>query len=491
MATGRGLGRDTSLLSAAALLEYALQLVLPVLLVRLVSPQDFGAMRALLLVSVTLQGVAVLSLPRAMFNFLPGADAPRRRQVVAQALWLLAALSLVCGLAFGLLAAAGQLGGAFELVGRAPLAAGGYVVLWLLGSLLDTLPTASGRVRFQALATVTLGLVRTGVLAALAWWRPGFDALLAGLLVFAALKVLLLAVFVVRDLGWRGWRQDRAASGELLRYAAPLAVGDGLFALRQQADQWVVSSTLDAAALATLSVAAVVGSVPVLVRQPINNALLPRARLAWAEHRPADLAALLRISQQLVAVLLMPLLVLVALLAPDLVRLVYTQRFDAAAPLMQLYLCGALGALVAPGFLLAVIGQNVAGARIAAGVLLVSALGGALAVRHAGVAGAVMASAAALVAGEWWAMRVVLRTLQVPLSAVLDVGRLRRLALLCALALGAGVLARMACPDPVRAGLAWWRLACSATAFGLVFAVGAWRQGLWSDLRQLLAQLKA
>lgn len=491
MSAGRGLARDTSLLSAAALLEYALQLLLPVLLVRLVSPQDFGAMRALLLVSVTLQGVAVLSLPRAMFNFLPGADQPRRRQVVAQAVLLLGGLALACALAFGLLAAGGHLGGAFELVGRAPVGAAVYVLLWLLGSLLDTLPTASGRVRFQALATVALGVVRTASLALLAWWRPGFDALLDGLLLFAALKVALLVFFAVRDLGWRGWRADRATSGELLRYAAPLAVGDGLFALRQQADQWVVSSTLDAAALATLSVAAVVGSVPVLVRQPINNALLPRARLAWAEQRPADLAALLRISQQLVAVLLMPLLLLVALLVPDLVRLVYTDRFDAAAPLMRLYLCGALGALVAPGFLLAVIGQNLAGARIAAGVLLLSAIGGALAVRHAGVAGAVAASAAALVVGEWWAMRVVLRTLRVPLSAVLDVVRLRRLALLCALALVAGALARAACPDPVTAAQAWWRLACGAAAFVTVFALGARQQGLWSDLRRLLTQIKA
>src|SRR5262245_43061855 len=74
--------RKASFLAAAGLSEYALQLVLPVILVRYLTKPEFGNYRLIWLLAETGLILFPLFLPQSLFYFLPRAAAGIRPRLV-------------------------------------------------------------------------------------------------------------------------------------------------------------------------------------------------------------------------------------------------------------------------------------------------------------------------------------------------------------------------------------------------------------------------
>ncbi|MGH8737623.1 MAG: hypothetical protein ACREVC_09730, partial [Burkholderiales bacterium] len=77
--TTRKLGQRALSLGAANAFEFALQFLLPVVLVRCLDTEAFGQYRLLWLVVATIVGLGALDMPASLYYFLPrsGTDAKR------------------------------------------------------------------------------------------------------------------------------------------------------------------------------------------------------------------------------------------------------------------------------------------------------------------------------------------------------------------------------------------------------------------------------
>ncbi len=195
---------------------------------------------------------------------------------------------------------------------------------------------------FQAarLAQMELGARLVGLAVALwlltAGWGP--RAIVTGMLVFATLKLLLLATFAPRD--WHpGWLFDRVLAPRALHYGTFQAGTQLVSQLRMQADQIIVGKALGAEMLGVYSLAKDLIGYPLRFVQPLV-ARLTLPALAFHQHDSVALRAEFVRGLRTTAIFCGIIYAALALLAPWVVRILYGEGFATVAslvPLMTLF----------------------------------------------------------------------------------------------------------------------------------------------------------
>lgn len=424
-------------LGLAGGIEYGLQLATPIILVRYLDVTAFAQYRLLWLLAGTVLGIAPAFMPQALFYFLPRAPREQKGRIIGNTLVYLLAAGAAVALAtsgWSPLLPALASGLFFQTHGISAL----FLGLWVVASMLDVLPTADGRARWQAGSTITLAVVRTALLIGAAMLGSGILWIVIALAAAAIIKLSLLAWYIRsnRDGGKMSWSLDSLKTQ--LAYSLPFAFGNALFLMRMQADQWVVASMLSAALYATFSIASVASPVATLIRMPVYNAMMPRLNGAHARGDLAEIARLIARSNGATAMLLLPVAGGLFTTAPELVRLVYTSRYQGAAPIMQVYTIGMMMTVFAVGHVLPAIEKGRFAVQNNGCCLLLSVILSILGVTHWGAIGAAFGSVSTLAISELWSVQVVAHTLGMRMHRLLDWHALGPTALATAVAM-AGV----------------------------------------------------
>jgi O-antigen/teichoic acid export membrane protein len=337
------LGQRAFHLGAANAFDYAMQFLLPVVLVRCLDTAAFGQYRLLWLAVGTVMAVATLAMPGCLYYFLPRSDAPAKRLYVNQTLLFLAFAGLIA--AWAVSPWNPWLPGKMHGFAEHALVVPAFVLLWVIASLLDLLPTIEERITWQARATVGLATVRAVALSLTAVLTRELWPVLLVLLAFAAIKLTLLMGYVAKYHGLRGPLVRWSAFSDQVRHAAPFGASGALYGWREQADQWVAAALFPVGMFGSFSIAAVLAPLVNLFRVSINAPFLPSmSRLQAA----GDIAGMIELNNRanvLVGALLFPLLAFVFVFTEEIVTTIYTAVMLDAVPVMRVYIVG-LAALV-------------------------------------------------------------------------------------------------------------------------------------------------
>lgn len=406
------------LLAAAGAIEFGLQAILPMLLVRRLEPSTFGQYRLLWLIANTALSIAPAFMPSSLFYFLPRAETGRRGVLVGNVL----VYCLLAGAVSGLVTSGWnpwmQSAVRHLFVDTNGLSSV-FLLFWVAASVADVLPTADNRIAWQAGAMIGVALLRTSLLVAAALTGCDIFRLALAILAVAVFKLLSLLLYLARQRELRLLGYDGPLLRQQLVYALPFALGNALFLMRAQGDQWIVISLLTPALFATFSVASVVQPVSTLIRQPVINAMMPRLHAAHAHGAKAEIASLIARSNGAAGMLLLPVLGGLYAGAPEMVRLLYTARYQDAAPVMQVYLVGMALNVLAVGHVLSAIGKGRFAAFSSFCCLGLSILFGVVGLRLFGLPGAALGSVCTLAINELWSLRVIAGTLDVPVRSLL------------------------------------------------------------------------
>jgi O-antigen/teichoic acid export membrane protein len=405
-------------LALAGGVEYGLQLAVPIILVRYLDVTAFGQYRLLWLLAGTVLGIAPAFMPQSLFYFLPRAVDGEKPQIIGNILVYLVAAGCIVGLATtGWSPILPKM--ATELFFQTHGISAVFLGLWVVASMLDVLPTADGRAQWQANSTIAQSIFRTLMLAAAAILSGDIEGIAIALLVVAITKLALLAYYVhthgeENKIGWKisGLKKQ-------LAYSLPFAFGNALFLLRIQADQWVVASMLTPAMYAIFSIASVLAPVATLIRMPVYNAMMPHLNSAHARGDLVEIARLIAKSNGATALILIPVAGGLFVTAPELINLVYTSRYQEAAPIMQVYLIGMMMNAFAVGHVLSALDKGRISAIISAASLVISLALSIVGVIYWNLIGAAFGSVLTLAFGELWALKVVARTLGMRVSHLL------------------------------------------------------------------------
>lgn len=411
-----GVSRSAAFLTAGAMVEFALQFLLPVILVRQLDADTFGQYRFLTLMLGTALALAPAFMPQALYYFLPRAGG-RQLTVIGNAVVYLACMGLVVAL---LASRASPLAG--ELLRALHEATHGlsavYLGLSVLLSIVTTLAIAEGRILWHCSTELALALLRTALVALAATVAHDIAWVVAALVLDATLRLAVLAAYLLTRPGGARLRCEPAGLLMQLRYALPFAAGGSLFAMRAQADGWIAAWLMPSHLFAAFTIGAVVLPVATLIRQPINSAMLPHLNRAFAAGARADVHALLIKGNGAAALLLAPLAGALFLLAPEIVALVYTERYLAAIPVMRMYLLLVALQSVAVGFAMPALDMGRLALRINLAGLTLSATLSLAGAHWFGLAGAALGSVVAFALCELANARAVGKVLGRPWRAM-------------------------------------------------------------------------
>jgi O-antigen/teichoic acid export membrane protein len=469
-------------LGLANALDYALQFLLPVVLVRCLSPDAFGGYRLLWLATGTVMAVVTQAMAGSLYYFLPRSDADGKRLYINQAILYLGAAGLIGAWAVSAWNPwlPDNVRGLVANQPFVPL----FVLLWVMASLLDLIGTAEERVTWQTRTVVGLSALRALALSATAILTRELEPVLLALLGFAAFKLAILVGYVARHHGVRGPFLRRSAFAGQLRQSAPFGFAGALYGLRAQADQWVASLLFPVPLFASFSIAALLGPLVQLCRQSVGQAFLPSlSRLEAAGDNHAMLALSSRASV-MVATLAYPLLAFAFVFGKEIVTVIYTPAYVDAVPVMRIYVLGLIALVIEPASIMLLLRQGAFSMRVGVLALLFSVAVSFAGARLFGLAGAAAGSVTAIYFEHLATLWRISKRTGIPLRRVQD-WRSLALLLLCAALSGLvawGVVSSLGVPGSAARAVAGGVL-LGAAYLGLVMLCGLGRDW-WAALER-------
>jgi O-antigen/teichoic acid export membrane protein len=205
----------------------------------------------------------------------------------------------------------------------------------VIASALDILPNAEGRVGLQAALIIGMAVPRVGAVIAGAA-LGGIDGVIWALTFVAATKVLLLLGISTLRYGRRLWFGRSHRVGEHAKYALPVGLNAAVYLFRLQADQWLVVVLFGATQYGVYSLGALALALGTIVRVTVTNVIFPEMSKVQAE---GDVAGFLKLNARgnvMVALFVFPLLAYLFVAASPFIRLIYTDAYAHAIPVMRL-----------------------------------------------------------------------------------------------------------------------------------------------------------
>ncbi len=403
-------------LLVARLAGAILTLAVPMVLARVLVPASYGTFKQAWLLTQTLALVLPMGMTVSLYYFLPR-EPEARDSHVAQTLWIHLALGAVAAVL--LLAGAPLVDRQFhnpELTRALPWVAA-FTALQIAGAPLDAAWNASGRIGAAAVVRLVTEVARGAGILAGAVLGGSVEAVFVGITVAHLARAVWTFVALGRAHGLR------FSASELRRqaaYALPFGAAFVLIVPQQQFHHYAVASAVTAAAFAVYSVGTFQLPVVDILYTPVSELLQIGLAEGDGAGRPARAGLqLFHEAVNQLAFAFLPLMGLLAVVAPALIELVFSPRYLDAVPLFRLGLLTlALSALPLDGVMRAraqnryMLGLSVA--KLALTVPLV--LGG---LRAAGMIGALAGWIAAEFAARASMLQRAARLFDAPLSRVL------------------------------------------------------------------------
>jgi len=411
---------DIVSMGGARVLDYLIQMLLPIFLARIFAPAEYGQYRLLWLVVTTSMIFSIMYMPQGLYYFLPhGRTRSEQSQHVSNCLGFLFLSGSVIAL-LALVATTWQ--GVVSPISDNAMLLPGMVLLTTMTSLLDFLPGADHRVREQAGLLIGLSLLRAGLLIGIALSTRDIDMVFASLILFATIKMAVLLVYINRRHSSIGLGLSAGKLLEQLRYSLPFGVAGGLHQLRLQLDQWMAALMFTPAEYAAFTCGIYVAPIMNVVRDSIATAALPRLMRLHADvdGGSTQVLELFRKINTATSLAIMPLLTWLFVYADVIVELIFTSSYSAGANVMRMYVLGFVVLTMETNSLLRVYCAGRITMSMDAMLLPVTVVSSYLGARLLGLEGAALGAVGCIWIGEITKFHFVSRLIRVPATALID-----------------------------------------------------------------------
>lgn len=425
--------------------------LLPVVLARVFDPAGFGTYKQLFLVSLVLYQVGVI-FSETLFYFLPRSPERAGQYVANSVLALTAAGSAFLVLLWAGGPAIGRWLGNPDLARYLPLM-GAYLVLTLPAASLEMVMVARKRYRWASWCFAASDVARALVMVALAVIVRRLDWVLVGAIACAAAR-LGAALLYFRAEFHDALRPRAALFREQLVYVLPFAVAVVMDLLQANYHSYAVSHRFDPATFAVYAVGCFQIPLLELVASPMCNVMMVRMTEGLREGRGGDAVPIWAGTARVLALVFFPAAAVLAACAPDLIVLLFTERYRASVPIFMIWsLSVALSAFQTDGVLRVYAATRFLLALSAVRLVLTAALiGSALAL--GGLRGAVVVTIAVAAVAKGAALVRIAGLMGVSMGRLLPWRDLAAIAGIAAAAAVPAVLLRSALQVPPFVGLA-------------------------------------
>jgi O-antigen/teichoic acid export membrane protein len=329
--------KEAAALGVARYFEQALMLLTPMLLVRVIDPAAFGEYRLFWLIGTTMALVSPLGIPSSLLYFFPRLDDAGRARFLGQGIIFIGATTLIWAAIF--LALAKVLpAGVVQLLRTHSATVAIFVICWTVGSLLDVLPTAMRQVFWQAKMTIAISALRAILFLGVAFTTRNIDDILLVVAGFAVFKLVTLLWFIRQRCPLPLFAIERRDFVQQIAYSATFGLAALLATIRRQAEQWIAASVFSVSRFGAFSLALSLLIPFDVLRGVLATLILPK--ISQVQFVSSDMAALElnRRANVIAAFVILPGVAYLFAFSTDVVRLLFTEKYLIAVPVLQIYL---------------------------------------------------------------------------------------------------------------------------------------------------------
>lgn len=324
--------RPAIILMSGRTLAFVASFAIPIVLVRVFSQSEFGTYKQLFLIYTTLFAVAQCGLAESLFYFLPK-NRPLAGHYVANSLLGLAVAGAVC---LGLLTLlAHPLGRWFHnpALGRDLPLIGVFLLLMLVSATLEIVMTARKQHSYAFGSYAVSGILRAAFCIVPAVLMGGIKGLLLGLILFAALRCLTTVWYLRRE--YRSSLRFSVAQLKVhLAYALPFALALLIYTAQSDLPFYAVSLHFSAATYAIYAVGCLQVPLVDLLMTSTGNVMMVRMR---EDAEPAAVLAIWRDTTRKLAMVFVPMVAGLLVVAPKLIVTLFTENYARSVPIFMLW----------------------------------------------------------------------------------------------------------------------------------------------------------
>lgn len=421
--------------------------LVPVILVRIFSKEDFGVYRQAMLLYFFLSHILQFGIRHSLFYFLPCYPENQHRYVVN---------TLLCFLCLGFLNLvllsyfSRPIARVFNAAQLQPLLPfiGVYVLMMLVATPFETVLIIRSKAKTAAVTAFTTELARGACMIILV---TIFGTLFWGviaLLIYASFRCAIYVSYVVKVYGITIDKENWATFRAQVHYAAPMGFAGLIGNTSKRLGQFVVSALFGPIEFAIYSAGRFQVPFVNTFFQSVGEAVLPR----MVEHlRANDREELLKLWHKLLQRMCfvgIGSFFLFQLLAYDLITLVFTEQYASSVPVFRVVIVLLLANMLSYGLILRSLGhtRDILAANIfafAAAVILTYPLA-----RYFGVVGAAMSSVTVFCANAGFQLVVSAKRLKLRFRNLFPIGVMLKLTLIA----GTLSLALFVCQEMISLG---------------------------------------
>lgn len=320
-------------LMAGRTLGYAVLFLVPIILVRLFSQEEFGTYKQVFLLYGTILNLAQVGMSESLFYFIPGSSEDAGRYV-CNSILVLGGIGLLTG---GLLYLGGDVIAQYlnntALSPLMPLLAA-YFFLMLASYVLEIVMTARHQYSYAAAAYGLSDIARAALLVMPALVFQTVASVLYGAIVHAVIRLGATIWYSVKQFG-AGLRPDRSVLLRQLAYSLPFA----LYVLFQTGQEslhlFVVSSWFDATTFAIYSVGCLQIPLAEVVSMSVVNVMMVGMVQAIRDGREAAVVPMWHDTVRKLALMFFPFAALLLITARDLIIFLFTDAYAASVPIFR------------------------------------------------------------------------------------------------------------------------------------------------------------
>lgn len=326
----RGLGRRALAISATRMMNYGLILISPMILVRLLSLEEFGRYREFLVYATLMGGIAAFGVNSSLLRFIPNNPEAGWRFVNQAVLMTLASSMLVVT---GMLTLTSLVGGGLVGGYAVPLAV--YVLLFVNMDFWEFLWLAEKRASAVLRYTTARLVARIALVTTSAALTRDVTTIIWSIICLEAVRLTFSVI---------GWRvRGRAAPmkqaprwREQLQYCLPFGAALVVVTITKSLGSLFVAKMMGPAALAQFVIGTYLQPVINVVRNSLSDVVLPEMSSRNAA-TAADRLRLWRRSTVVTAIVLFGASVLLARFAEVVIVTLFSETYRPAAMIFQIY----------------------------------------------------------------------------------------------------------------------------------------------------------
>jgi len=319
-----------AVLASARLLNQALMLLSPLLLVRLLDIVDYGRYRQFMAVAMLLTSLSGFALTANLTYLL--ARSPKRAAVdiskTAMLMFCVATLSALVVVIGHPWIVPPEIEDSWWLLAL-------YVFMFLNLDVVQAYWLAHRQSLQVMKYTLAVTAWRLGMLLGAATWSHDVEMIFATIVCSETLRIMAVYLWL-RARGLVVFRWDSGVLREQLRLAGPLGLGSML----NKANDFgrvVVGSVMGPVPLAIYTTAAYQVPLVSIVQTSLSDAIFPDM-VKRAQRNPAEGLRLWMRAQMMVAAVIVPAWLLLSYYAEPLIRLAFTHQYASAAPYFQVFM---------------------------------------------------------------------------------------------------------------------------------------------------------